>query len=97
MARHKYCTLEQHQKILDSGFVPQTEYGYLRSVGEISDGTPDSQFLIPVLDRMQNFQYWVAVSISYSGALQYVCDKDDKFQDPVTALVTAEVRGWRAQ
>lgn len=97
MAHHKYCTLEHHQKILDSGFVPESDYGYTRSVGELSDGTPDSQFLIPVLDRLQNFQYWVAVYISSSGVLHYVCGKGDNFQDPVTALVTAEARGWRAQ
>lgn len=97
MARHNYCTLEQHQKILDSGFVPEKDYGYLRSVGELSDGTPDTQFLIPVLDRVRNFQHWAAIAVSPSGGMQFVCGKNDNFQDPVTALVTAEVRGWRAQ
>jgi len=83
MTRHNYCTPEHHKKLIESGFIPDLGHGYLRQVGELSDGVPDSQFLTPVLDRMQTFLYWSAIS--------------DNFQDPITALVTAEVRGWRAQ
>lgn len=97
MARYNYCTPEHHKKLIESGFIPDLGHGYLRQVGELSDGVPDSQFLTPVLDRMQTFLYWSAISISPSGALQYACNKDDNFQDPITALVTAEVRGWRTQ
>lgn len=95
--RCPFCTVDHHKKLVESGFNPDHGYGYLRLVGELSDGVPDSQFLLPVLGRMQDFLYWSAIAIGPSGGIEFVCNKDDNFQDPVTALVTAEVRGWRAQ
>ena len=95
MARHNYCTPEQHQKMLAAGFVESSPGHYAKDVGEWPGQV---SLYITVTYRMldHSIYYWTASSVSDEG-VSLVCKLADNFQDPVTALVTAEVRGWRAQ
>lgn len=95
MARHNYCTLEHHQKMLDSGFTESSPGYYYKEVGTHPGEV--SLYISVTHGRLDHTcSHWTASKVSDEG-VYLVCNRDDNFQDPVTALVTAEVRGWRAQ